>query len=173
MIEITIDDHEVKAAMERLMQRISDMSPVMHDIGETIVERTKQRFAGSKAPDGTPWAPNAPATIEAYLRKFGGTRRKDGSLSKRGQRMAADKKPLIGETKSLSSTIYYTASTRSVTIGSPMRYAAIHQFGGQAGRGHKAPIPQRPFLPINQSGQWIGNEDRQAVLQLVADYLLA
>lgn len=31
-----------------------------------------------------------------------------------------------------------------------MVYAAIQQYGGQAGRGHKVTIPLRPFLPVTR-----------------------
>ncbi|MDD3553228.1 MAG: phage virion morphogenesis protein [Deltaproteobacteria bacterium] len=173
MLTITVDDHNLRDMLARLQGRISDLTPAMRSIGEEMVERIKQRFASSTAPDGAKWQPNTPATIEAYLRKFGGTRKKDGSISKRGQRMAANKRPLIGETKALSTTIYYRADSSSVTIGSPMRYAAIHQFGGQAGRGRKVTIPARPYLPIDQHGRWIGEVDRQAVYQQIIEYILA
>lgn len=96
MIRIEIDDHELQQALERLRSRVTDLSPVMRDIGELLVERAKQRFVTSTAPDGTRWQPNAPATILSYLDRYGGTRRKDGGLSKRGASRAAGKKPLIG-----------------------------------------------------------------------------
>ena len=36
--------------------------------------------------------------------------------------------------------------------GAASDYAAIQQFGGQAGRGHKVTIPARPFLPVRLDG---------------------
>lgn len=33
-----------------------------------------------------------------------------------------------------------------LTFGSRVPYAAIHEYGGQAGRGHKVRIPGRPYL---------------------------
>lgn len=151
MIEVTLDDREVRQMFSRLQKRLGDLTPVMEDLGELIVERTKQRFARSTDPAGRPWAPNKPATLA----------RKKGT------------KPLIGETKSLMGTLYYRADRASVTVGSPMEYAAIHQFGGQAGRSKKATIPPRPFLPVTESGQWLGTDDRQAVLDILRDYLAA
>jgi len=41
------------------------------------------------------------------------------------------------------------ATAQSVTIGSRLKYAAIHQYGGQAGRGNKVTIPARPYIGIN------------------------
>jgi phage virion morphogenesis protein len=36
----------------------------------------------------------------------------------------------------------------SVIFGSNMVYAAIHQYGGQAGRGKKTLIPARPYMGV-------------------------
>lgn len=171
MIDIQLDDREVRQALDRLERRLSDLSPVMREIGELIAERARERFATSTGPDGKAWAPNAPATIASYLKQYGGSYKKRGGLTKKGEARAAAKKPLIGETKQLMGTLYYRADRESVTVGSPMRYAAIHQFGGQAGRGLKVTIPARPFLPVTPSGRWLGSDDRQAVLAILADAL--
>lgn len=169
MIDIQIDDREVRAALDRLQRRLSDLSPVMREIGELLAERAKSRFATSTGPDGRRWAPNAPSTLAAYLRSYGGSYKKGGGPTKKGAARAAAKKPLIGESKALSTTIHYQAGRDSVTIGSPMVYAAIHQFGGQAGRGRRVTIPARPFLPVTSSGQWLGDADRAAVLDILRE----
>ena len=44
-----------------------------------------------------------------------------------------------------------------------MVYAAIHQFGGWAGRNRKVYIPARPFLQLT-------NEDKQDLMDDVQDY---
>lgn len=167
MIDIQLDDREVQAALRRLQKRLGDLTPVMREIGELIVERAKQRFEASTGPDGQKWERNAPSTVAAYLKQYGGSYKKSGGLSKAGAARAAGKKPLIGETKQLMDTLHYQAGGDSVTVGSPMRYAAIHQFGGQAGRGKKVTIPARPFLPVTASGQWLGDADRDAVMDAI------
>lgn len=166
MINITLDDREVRQALERLQRRLSDLSPVMRDIGELLVERAKQRFEASTAPDGSRWAPNSAATLGALLARSRANFRKDGSLSKRGTARKAGKKPLI-DTGTLMGQMFYRASASEVTVGNTMRYAAIHQFGGQAGRGKKVTIPARPFLPVTATGQWLGSDDRNAVLDIL------
>ncbi|MCX8018128.1 MAG: PBECR2 nuclease fold domain-containing protein, partial [Rhodocyclaceae bacterium] len=45
MIRITLDDRALQAALKRVQHRLSDMRPVMADIGELLVERAKERFA--------------------------------------------------------------------------------------------------------------------------------
>lgn len=172
MIEIDIHDAEVRAALQRLQGRLSDLTPVMRDIGELLVERTKQRFKTSTAPDGSRWAPNSEATLGAMLARSGANFRKDGSLSKRGAARRAGKKPLI-DTGTLMRQTFYRATANEVTVGNSMVYAAIHQFGGQAGRGRKVTIPARPFLPVTASGQWLGTDDRDAVLDTIRNAIQA
>lgn len=170
MIEITIDDREVRQALERLRSRVQDTGPAMHDIGQTLMANARRRFATSTGPDGQAWRPNAPATIAAYLGRYGGSYKKDGSLSKKGAARAAGKKPLIGESKQLQA-IHYAAGRDWAEVGSSRIYAAIHQFGGQAGRGKRVTIPARPFLPVDESGQWIGTEDRSAILDILSRWI--
>jgi phage virion morphogenesis protein len=35
-------------------------------------------------------------------------------------------------------------------VGVNLKYAAIHQFGGRAGKGHRSQIPARPYLGLDQ-----------------------
>lgn len=172
MIDIQLDDREVREALSRLQKRLGDLTPVMREIGELIVERAKQRFETSTAPDGSRWAPNSEATLGAMLARSGANFRKDGSLSKRGAARRAAKKPLV-DTGTLMRQTFYRATANEVTVGNSMVYAAIHQFGGQAGRGRKVTIPARPFLPVTASGQWLGTEDRDAVLDIIRSAIQA
>jgi len=144
---------------------VGDLTPAMEDIGELLIETTKQRFQTSAAPDGSRWAPNSPATILGYLAgKSGAFGKRDGRLTRKGAKLAANKKPLIGESKSLSEQFHYQASRTSVEVGSSVHYAPIHQFGGQAGRDKKVTIPARPFLGLSES-------DKRAVLEIVEEHL--
>lgn len=107
MIAIEIDDREVLAVLQELSRRGANLAPAMHAIGNDMVESTKRRFATSSALDGTPWAANSEVTLLQYLGLYAGSHKKDGSLSKKGAARAGGKKPLIGETKRLSTTIDY------------------------------------------------------------------
>jgi phage virion morphogenesis protein len=176
LIRIEVDDQAVRAALGELLRRVQDPAPALREIGELLVASTRQRFATGRAPDGTPWAPNSPVTVLRYLSRFGGSfRRRGGGLTKRGQARAAAKKPLIGETRRLSSEIAYRLIPRGVEVGSSLEYAATQQFGarkGQFGRTRRgAPIPwgdipPRPFLGLSDA-------DRTSVLQLLAAHLRA
>ena len=49
------------------------------------------------------------------------------------------------------------------TVGTNEPYAAIHQFGGKAGRGRKVDIPARPFLALTP-------QDKADILEDIQDY---
>lgn len=170
-IRVEIDDRELRAFLARFSGQ-AGMGPALREIGEVLAETTKQRFASSRGPDGTVWAPNSDVTLLRYVQAFGGLgkRRAGGgrNLTAKGTRRLAAKKPLIGETRSLSSTITYQVAGDSVTVGTPMIYGGVQQFGAKKRQfGGKAPwgdIPARPFLGISL-------EDRGHILRILGRFL--
>lgn len=167
MIRIEYDGHEVLDHLRRLSARMDDMTPVMADIGEHLAETTKRRFDTSTGPDGKRWAPNSEVTILQYLGVYKGSYKKDGKLSAKGASRSAAKKPLIGDTRSLMSDIFYKlVGTSSVEIGSTMEYAAMQHFGGNISQFPNlwGNIPARPFLGVSDA-------DERAILDIVSGYL--
>jgi phage virion morphogenesis protein len=61
-----------------------------------------------------------------------------------------------------SVTTYYDDD--SAVISSNWKYAAIHQFGGDAGKGRKVKIPARPYLGITE-------DEQKEILDEVLKYL--
>lgn len=176
MTTFTIEVHDkgVKTALQALAARVQNPRPVLQTIGEGITERAKHRFDTSTAPDGSAWKPNSAATLAMLADRLSGHKskiKKDGSLNASGQRALANKKPLIGESQDLRRQIIPQATRDTLTVTSTPAYAAIQQFGGKAGRGHKVAIPARPFLPIRQDGTLYPAE-QALVLQAINDYLL-
>lgn len=165
MISIEINNRSVLDALRTLAGRVGDMTPAMQDIGEHLAETTKRRFDTSTSPDGQAWAANSEATVLQYLGFTGGNYKKDGSLSKKGQARYSGKKPLIGDSRSLSSTIHYQAGASFVEIGSPMEYAAMQQFGGMKSAFPNlwGDIPARPFLGIS-------DDDERSILEILSGY---
>ena len=107
----------------------------------------------------------------AQLAKFAGSySKKTGRLTATGARRVMNKKPLIGETRQLSTTIYKRVDGNTLTVGSPMAYAAIHQWGGKAGRKKKVTIPSRKFMPIDDTGN-LAPQARRLALAELEDYL--
>lgn len=170
MLRIEADDRNVLAALNDLSGKIGDLSQVLSDIGETLIESTKRRFDSSTGPDGEAWAPNTQTTILQYLGAYKSSfSRKTGLISAKGAERAMNKKPLIGETRSLMSTINWQLDgPNKLFVGSPMIYAGVQQFGASAHKFGAAPwgdIPARPFLGISE-------EDRRDILDVITDYLM-
>lgn len=166
VITIEVRDNGVHEALQALASRTANMKPILQKIGEDIKERTKLRFSTSTGPDGQRWAPNARSTIEAFIAKRHGFGKR--GINKKGQALAMSKKPLIGESRDLSREFHVHADQASVTIGNTMRYSAIQQFGGLAGKGRKVKIPARPFLPIMDTGRLYDRELALIIEQLDA-----
>lgn len=165
---INVTDATLRNALSALAQRMDDMRPAMQALGEDIMERTKQRFETSTGPDGRRWLPNAQATIEAFIASRNGFGKR--GITKKGAALAMGKRPLI-DGGDLARQFHVAATGNSVTIGNSMVYAAIHQFGGQAGRGHKVNIPARPFLPVTADGD-ITPAEQALVIQAINDFLV-
>ena len=55
---------------------------------------------------------------------------------------------ILQVTGQLASSVNTYYDNNSAVIGSNLDYAAIHQLGGQAGKGQKAEIPARPYLQL-------------------------
>lgn len=168
---IEVRDEGVQNMLQTLQQRFGDLRPALMGIGSDMVNRVHRRFETSTAPDGTKWKPNAPATLAAFAGSLGSSYyTKAGGLNKSGAAAVSGKKPLIGKSGDLSRQIGMTATAFSVTLFATPVYAAIHQFGGQAGRGNKVKIPARPFMPVRQDGTLYPDE-QQSVLDALQDFL--
>ena len=168
MITIQVNDREVLDVIAQLAARVTDMRPAMREIGKNLVESTKQRFVTATGPDGAAWAANSPATIGLYVAAVSGSFKKDGQLSKKGAIRKAAKNPLTGESRALQTEInYQLAGNTGVSIGSPMPYAAMQQFGGKkSAYPHLwGDIPARPFLGVSK-------EDAANIVEIVSSYLV-
>ena len=148
---------EADAVFAELAARMTDMTPVMEDIGEIMIESTRQNFAESSSADGIPWAPKSQATMDAY--------------AARGDSVSAA--PLIGPSRTLSTTIFSQPSSSSIRWGSNLIQAGVMQFGaakgefGTASNGSPIPwgdIPARPFIGV-------GEEDERQIIEKVEDWL--
>ena len=159
---------DVRRTLRAAVRAGRDLTPALRVWGEYMLRITRGRFDRQTGPDGRQWAPNTATTISRYVGSYAGTRRRDGELSKKGDRLTAGKRVLQGRTKRLRNEITYKVGANSVTIGTNLPYAAVQQFGQKKGASGKgAPwgdIPARPFLGADQS-------DRRRLLQEVADHI--
>ena len=72
--------------------------------------------------------------------------------------------PLV-DTENLMNSITSYYDNDSAEVGTNEPYAAIHQFGGKAGRGRKVEIPARPFLILTPQDEADILEDVQGYFQ--------
>jgi phage virion morphogenesis protein len=125
-IQIEIDDREVLAALQRLVDAGRDLKPAFEQIGEYLDLAHRQRWDRQEAPDGTPWAPLSPKTL---ARKH-----------KKGRPLDT-----LVESGDLRDLLRYQASDDGLEFGTDRRYGAPHQFGRE-----EAGIPARPFLGLSE-----------------------
>ncbi len=147
MIALEIRDRIIRTLLEGFEERTRDLSEPMNAIGVYIVKRSRERFEKS----GPGWPPLSQRTL---------VRRRKGSG-----------KPLL-DTGRLRASIgnvnrggIFEIDERSVRVGTNVIYAAIHNFGGRAGRGHRVEIPARPFL-------YVEDKDIDVFKEIILKYLL-
>ena len=152
MIEVKIDIAQLQAALTELQGKLGNPRPALKEIGEDLVESTKQRFAAGIGPDGVPWAPNRPATLAKYTHRVKGTMTKDRKLlTKKGERRWDSKQPLVDQ-GTLGEQIHYRiVGHDTLIVGSGEEYAAMQQFGGTKAEFPNlwGDIPPRPFLGLS------------------------
>lgn len=73
-----------------------------------------------------------------------------------------DGEPLVNR-GALRDSISQLYDNDTALVGTNRDYAAIHHFGGMAGRNRKVAIPARPFLVLT-------NDDKQDLMDNVQDY---
>ncbi len=128
--------------LEEIQRRSNNLEPIHKEIGNMILNDIEMSFEESKSPFGQVWArnvvipPNNP-----------------------------NKKPLINS-GILSTSFTVNATANEVSVGTNLIYAAIHQFGGKAGKNRGVTIPARPYLPVSSNGELESNLQKN-----ITDYL--
>lgn len=103
---------------------------LLDQVGQRMVTQTRNRLDSSKvSPDGVPWDAHSDVYADWLAENFpAGT--------------------LLNREGSLLDSIEHQVSGDTLTVGSVLEYARIHQLGGMAGRNHKVNIPARPYLGL-------------------------
>ncbi|MRR56955.1 MAG: phage virion morphogenesis protein [Deltaproteobacteria bacterium] len=102
-IGVKIDDREVVEALRRLERQAGDLRPVMREIAGDMLDSVQENFARQGRP--LRWKPSRRA------RKQGGQTLRD--------------------TNRLYRSIIARSDTNGAMVGTNVRYAAIHHFGGE------------------------------------------
>ncbi len=175
MLSIQIDDAQLKTMLTRLAQRIGNLRPVMQQAGNILRNDALDNFKGQHAPDGTPWKPLTLATRLARARRLyrskGGLYTKSGKRTKAGVLSTITTAQALLDRGLLRNSIgkpgeggIFDVQASSVTVGTRLPYAAIHQYGGTAGRSNKVRIPARPFIGLS-------TQARQQIVDTINRYI--
>jgi len=142
MIDVKLDDREVQAALRQLARAAADMTPAMRSIAAELADSVERAFEREADPaTGVPWAPLAISTQKSKVRRSGTrTQRERGAH------------PILQVTGELASSITPDHGRTWAAAGTNKPYAAIHHFGGQAGRRRATTIPARPYLGLDVEG---------------------
>ncbi|WP_052265417.1 phage virion morphogenesis protein [Ruegeria sp. ANG-R] len=147
-MEFSFNDKRLRADLRSRLTKLENPDPFLKSIGEEFAGAggvINQRFKAEKGPDGKPWAPLSESQIRRRQKKYGNAPMT--ILRMRGH---------------LAGSINYQVSGGSLKIGTGKvveDYAAIHQFGGEAGRGLTAVIPARPYLGFSDADMELIEEE--------------
>lgn len=103
-VRIEVDDKALRGALAQLAGLGADMTRPLREIGGYLVSETNLRFEAERGPGGLPWKKSGRA-----LAQGGQTLNLSGDLKR---------------------SITMRVGARELTVGTKLRYAAIHQFGG-------------------------------------------
>ena len=104
-VRIEVDDAAVRGALSQLAGVSTDLTRPLRAIGDYLVADTKLRFEAGRGPDRLPWKPSARAL-------------KEGGMT-------------LVDSARLKASITRVVTSSSVQVGTNVKYAAIHQFGGE------------------------------------------
>ncbi|MBS3963450.1 MAG: phage virion morphogenesis protein [Methylomonas sp.] len=144
MIEIEFNLSDMHDEFGEILRRIMNPVPLMAGIAQELVAEAEEQFESESGPNGK-WAELKVSTIEQRQK----TRNWPGKILQVKGDLASS---LHG---------FHSSHEAGVRAGSGPsdKYAAIHQLGSDARRGHKSKIPARPFLPFILMGNEVRLSD--------------
>ena len=149
------DLNSLSAFLQDLSKKASNLTPILYHTQDAMYQLSMDSFEKEKDVFGNPWKPTKLTESSAKSlknQKFG-------------------KKKILQDTGVLKeSVIARNNGANKVSIGSNLRYAPIHQFGGKAGKGGKSIIPARPYLPVSKEGK-IPEDLKRSIKQAIKKHL--
>lgn len=148
--------------LRAMQQRANDIRPALGEIGVEFAERIRQQFSQGRSPYGEKWAALSKTT----------------QARNNGKRTGGQ--PLMDTGRLRASIDSSVTSASSVSVGTNLRYAGLHQYGarqGQYGRTKRnSPIPwgnvpARPYMPIQSGRVVLPLAWSNAANEIVADHI--
>lgn len=153
-VELEFDNSQVLAAVRGALDELADPRPLLLDIGEALVNSTRDRFSAQRGPDGQTWKTLSPRYLQTKSPNPGKILQRRGDLVRQ---------------------IFPQVEGATLLVGTDRVYGAVHQFGalkgafGKTRRGAPIPwgdIPARPFLGIS-------DDDAAEIIAIARDHLQA
>ena len=142
MLYIEINTSDLERKMRGVVLGLQQPAELMADLSEVMYNEVIKNFEMQGRPSGKKLSP------VTLAKKKGNRKLQEGG---------ANSEDLIGSFEA-------RVEGNTAVVSNAVTYAAIHNFGGKAGRGLKVDIPARPFMTIPASG-------RQALADACADFL--
>lgn len=144
MLTIAVNDQVWRDVVATLHNRLSDLTPVLAEIGMELESRVSSRFETRTDPDGMPWAPWAQSTVDYYP--------EDGN------------KRLLDRYGDMLASLSHKVNSDSVSIGFGQPYATYHEWGTKH-------MPRRGLLMSDPDAGTLSEDDNALVLDVLNDFL--
>lgn len=153
-VELEFDNSQVLAAVRGALAELGDPRPLLLDIGEALVNSTRDRFSAQRGPDGQAWQTLSPRYLATKSPNPGKILQRRGDLVRQ---------------------IFPQVEGTTLLVGTDRVYGAVHQFGalkgafGKTRRGAPIPwgdIPARPWLGVS-------DDDANEIIAIARDHLQA
>jgi phage virion morphogenesis protein len=136
--------------------RMKDMKHYFEAEGELLVNSIMKNFEEQGRP--VRWKPLAAATLLGGA-GYGGQRFKRNKSVTKGFEKHLQGKQILISSSMLRNSIKNEATAEHALVGTNLVYAALQNFGGKAGRGHKVFVPARQFVMAQDEDKTQMKED--------------
>lgn len=153
---------DIEAHVPDLQRLLSLLSPsrlagAMKNVGEAGVGLATESFQTGKDPDGAAWPALQESTLEAFVGKAAGRRR----------RRSYGTRPLIRTATLMRSLRWELRGNDAVAVGTAQAHGVYHQ--GDPDHASRGIVPPRRFLP--ERGRELPDAWRSELLDAVESYL--
>ncbi|MDD5479687.1 phage virion morphogenesis protein [Rhodoferax sp.] len=157
MITIEVKDQEASDMLRQLSARVKDMRPAMAEVANALASESERQFKTQSGPLGK-WPDLSDETTKVF-------RTRKGSWPGQILQVSAG---------GLAASVQTSFGADFASVGSNKPYAAMHMFGGVTSPKSMIPgkrIAARPFLPFNPQTQALSVPAREAIVEILNNYL--
>ena len=147
--------------LDKLQEKLDDLSPALGDIGEYLTNAHEERFKQQVAPDGTPWAPLSPSYQRTKAKNKNRILVLNGYMEKSYRYQVSDNELNFGTNN--PNAAHHHFGTKPYTIKPKSKKALA--FGGVVVKKVNHPgLKARPLIGVSEA-------DNEEILQLLSEHL--